>query len=96
MERGQPLPDWYENEPELEVSERFFISAFWELSSERQLGMAIGQIPGSRIAEFALRTGLDSGMIRVFHLLIRTLDSFYLKHVRAEQERERKKEPAGE
>jgi hypothetical protein len=72
-----------------DVGERFLLW-FWDLSTERQLGMMPGPIPVSRIWEFADRKGLDPDAARVFEIVIRILDNAYLERKREEFERERK------
>ena len=51
-ERGRSAPDAFYDRPELEPHLTWLWNAFWELSTERQLGMAVGPIPGSKIREY--------------------------------------------
>jgi hypothetical protein len=58
IERGRDAPPAFYDRPEIEPHLQLFWDAFWELSTERQLGNAIGPIPASRIREY-LRDELD-------------------------------------
>ena len=51
-ERGREAPDEFYEQPEIASHLTLIWSAFWELSTERQLGMPIGPIPGSKIREY--------------------------------------------
>lgn len=50
--------------------------AFWELSTERQIGMAEGPIPASAIHEEARGLSLDE--MHGFRRVIRAMDAAYL------------------
>jgi len=56
--RGREAPDEFYNRPEVASHLTLIWSAFWELGTERQLGMAVGPIPGSKIREY-LRDELE-------------------------------------
>ena len=81
------MPEWYSEEPALIRGDEFYLRAFWELSSERQFGHAIGPIPWSKIVEFGERAGLDYAMGQVFVRVIRELDEAYLEWQRTQQKR---------
>ena len=66
----------------------FYIRAFWELSSERQFGQAIGPIPWSKIISYGERQNLDDAMMDVFEFVLRELDEAYLKWQRDRQQRQ--------
>jgi len=51
-ERGREAPKAFYDRPEIEPHLTWLWNAFWELGTERQLGMAIGPIPGSKIREY--------------------------------------------
>jgi len=57
-ERGRDAPAEFYDRPEIEPHLTWLWNAFWELGSERQLGMSVGPIPGSKIREY-LRDELD-------------------------------------
>lgn len=51
-ERGRNAPDAFYDRPEVEPHLTWLWNAFWELGTERQLGMSVGPIPGSKIREY--------------------------------------------
>lgn len=68
--------------------DEFYMRAFWNLSSERQFGHAIGPIPWSKIIDYGERRNLDDTMMDVFEHVLRELDEAYLKWQRDRQKRE--------
>jgi len=50
--RGRDAPEAFYDRPEIEPHLVWLWAAFWELGTERQLGMSVGPIPGSRIREY--------------------------------------------
>lgn len=90
-ERGADLPQWFLDEPVPDDGTRFVVAAFWELTTERAIGMAMGQIPGSRIVEYAARKGLPEGMMALFTACVRACDDAYLEWVAKRRERQAKK-----
>lgn len=87
LEKGRPAPDWFYDEPLLYPGDDFFLRAFWDLSTERQLGMSVGPIPWSRIQQYGGHSSVNSDMMVVFTLVVRTMDQGYLEWVAAEQEK---------
>lgn len=75
--REQPLPAWFNDQPELFPWEEFYVKAFFDLDTERHSGMSIGPIPWSKIQEYGDRSGLDSDMMVVFTEVIRKTDTKY-------------------
>ncbi|WP_210319283.1 phage tail assembly chaperone, partial [Aureimonas glaciei] len=55
-----------------------WIDAFWELSTERQIGMGSGPIPSHAIDRWAERLGAELGMFRA---AVRAMDRVYLDHI---------------
>ena len=55
----------------------FYLRVFWELSTERQLGMAMGPIPHSKIIEYGSRRGFGPGMMRLLEGAMRAMDRVY-------------------
>ena len=53
--------------------------AFWDLSTERQLGFTVGPIPVSAIQDYASAKGLPSYMMVLFESVIRAMDKVYLE-----------------
>jgi hypothetical protein len=78
LAKGRNLPDWYLEEPVLLPGEDFYINAFWDLSTCRQIGMDSGPIPWDKIHEYGLHTGLDDDILKMFVSIIRTMDTGYL------------------
>jgi len=52
IEKGRQAPAEFYDQPLIEPHLVWLWNAFWELSTERQLGMSIGPIPGSKIREY--------------------------------------------
>jgi hypothetical protein len=77
LECEQSLPDWYLDEPELDLVGSFLMRAFWDLSTERS---QLGPIPWSKIVAYASLNGLEAGMIEPFKVVMRALDNAYLHH----------------
>ncbi len=75
--KWEGLPSWVREEPPPVPLQGFYMNAFWELSTERQIGMAMGPIPHSKILEYGERRGLGRVMMRLFVHVIRGLDRAY-------------------
>lgn len=67
--------------PALEPAWQFFWAAFWELSTERQIGMGLGPIPASALREYARHSGVFGDLLDSFTVVIRAVDAEYLKLV---------------
>lgn len=65
-----------------------YLEQFWDLSTERQVGMAVGPIPLSRAYEAAARLGLDEDNTATLVRAVRELDREYLKHVNKAKEKQ--------
>lgn len=77
---GTNIPPAYAP-PELLPGATDVYSAFWELSSDRQIGMAVGPVPWSSIDRWLRRKRVtDAADIQVFIRLIREMDEVYLGH----------------
>lgn len=87
------MPDGIIESPELDESLDFYNEAFWELSTERYIGMDFGQIQHSSIVEYARECDLDQELTFIFCTVIRQMDNFYLDFFRKKKEAERKKKP---
>lgn len=74
----QPIPDWAKNEPAIDPCERVYLDAFFDLSSCRSVGMSLGQIPWSAVADYGDRIGLVGEAHRVFVAVVRALDDAFL------------------
>jgi len=83
--RKEGLPRWYVERPPHVPGTEHFLRAFWELSSTRQFGQALGPIPWHRIVEYAHWIGLDDAMAHVLVAVVRDLDEAYLSDLRRQQ-----------
>ncbi len=63
--------------PEILEGYQPWYDAFWELGTDRSFGMAVGPIPARSIENYTY--GWDVGEAEKFRLVIRHLDSVYLK-----------------
>lgn len=81
---GKPLPAEYLARPKLSRALTFYLEAFWDMSTDRQIGMGEGPIPFSAIDRLAVRLGLDPGAFQRLKSLIRTMDHEYLR-IRAQK-----------
>lgn len=95
VERGQEPPKWFDEEPSLAPGEDFYLRAFWDLDSERQVGMSLGRIPRSKAEDYAGGKGLDSAMMDVFWVVIQRMDAEYLEWVQKEQDKKSKSSSKG-
>lgn len=75
---GRPVPEGFVNQPMIEPQNVFLWDAFWELSSERQIGMGLGQIPYRALRSFAGDHGIAGDQFDRFRSVIRQLDGEYL------------------
>lgn len=91
MERGQPPPSWVEEEPACPPPAEAFLRAFWQLSTERQIGFTIGQIPVSKIEEYGEKRGFDSVTLDILKQMVRALDTAFLEWVAKEREKDGKR-----
>lgn len=75
---GEKLPDFIRDEPELMPGLEFYLKAFWDLSTCRQMGMGLGPIPWLSIHEYGKLTCNTEESYEDFQFHIRQLDSAYL------------------
>lgn len=75
--RGQPLPDWYLDEPFVYPAEQFYFQAFNDLSTCRQIGMDLGPIPWDTAMEYAQDHGLDAIMRNIFWGILVAMDKVF-------------------
>lgn len=94
--KGRPLPQWYLDEPELMPGDVFYLEAFRSLGTERQIGVAQGPIPDSKVIEYGRRAGLDQDVIDGLLVpVVREMDTEYLKWSTEQSERESKQRSRG-
>ena len=75
---GHPVPRKIKNKPELLSGLEFYLRAFNELDSCRQIGMAQGLIPWSAINDYSLRYNLHNEDFDYFSLIIASVDREFL------------------
>lgn len=90
IEKGRPLPQWVEEAPELAPGDEFYLTAFWDLSTCRDLGWGVGPIPWRDIILYADRAGLEEDTATAFVAIIRHMDTAYLRWQEQEQKRREK------
>jgi len=79
--------------PPVTDADRWLLRAFWDLTSSRQYGQAIGGIPWRDIVAYGERSGLDGDVLSMFVRVIRSLDGEYLRW-EAEEAKKRASAPA--
>lgn len=77
--RFRAVPEWFQTRPSPNAESLFWWEAFWELSSERPVGMGIAPIPGSAIRAFIRDHDLDEDMASMLLRLVRKLDGIFMK-----------------
>lgn len=88
IRKGRELPQWYLDEPPVQLLDDFYLRCFWDLDTERYFSN--GPIPVTRIREYGYQFDLDADIINQFVDLIRTMDAAHDKWVSDEQDRQRK------
>lgn len=73
------IPQQLLDEPELHPGLGIYSKAFWELSTERQIGMGLGPIPHSAIVKYAHNYKMTDEQEGDLEYLIRKMDSRYLE-----------------
>lgn len=88
--RGQPLPEWITNAPQVPDHQAPVWAAFNTLSDSRQMGMSAGPIPLTEIeAYLRLFDITDPDDVDEYLTLIRRMDREYLKVSSEMQERKK-------
>lgn len=67
------------NAPDLSPGLELYRTAFFELSSCRSFGMAVGPIPWTAINQYCRFKEFDKDQEEIAHYLIGRMDSFYLE-----------------
>ena len=86
IRKGRSLPAWYLLWTEPLPGDDWFMGAFWDLSTERPIGMGSGPIPWSALLRYAAYAGLTPGTMLLFRTVIHAMDREYLKWQEAQQE----------
>lgn len=81
VRHGQPIPNKILNAPELTLGLHLFIDAFWELNSERSIGMGLGPIPLTSVLAYASEYDFDDDQRSDLVFFIRSLDAAFLKRM---------------
>lgn len=76
---GQPLPEKIKNKPELRTGLEIYWRAFWECSTDRDIGMAEGPIPWTAINAWGMRYGFKGECFERLVLLLKAMDSVYIE-----------------
>lgn len=71
-----------------------YLTAFHELSTCRQVGMAPGMIPWTAIDQWATTHGYDPEQRETLRYVVRKMDEVYLKHLESKREADRAKREA--
>lgn len=79
QQTGQKLPDRIANKPVLRVGLEIYWRAFWECSTDRDIGMAEGPIPWSAINAWGQRYGFTGEEFERLVLILKALDSEYIE-----------------
>lgn len=91
----RPLPEEYLQRPGIDPGLMFYLEAFWDLSTDRQITMGgEGHIPFSAIDRFGRRADLQGEAFSRFKALVRAMDREYLGHRSAARERIKKQAEA--
>lgn len=92
IEKGRSPPPWYDQMmPDIYEGDDFYLKAFNELSTCRQIGSSTGPIPWRDIVEFAQHSQLDEDLKETFIRVIREMDSGYLNWIKEKQEKDNPK-----
>ncbi len=75
-----PIPEPLDSMPELEPGLVFYWYAFWELSTDRQIGMSEGPIPWSSMHRWCQYHEILGDEFDRFVIMIKHMDAAYLKH----------------
>jgi len=60
----------------------YYLTAFWELNSDRQIGMGLGPIPFTSIDRYALRHSIAGDDFDFFQKMIRAMDRVFIEHAK--------------
>jgi len=79
---GRPIPDRIKNKPRLLPGLSFFMTSFYELQSDRPVGLGWASIPWSSLHAYAQSMQLTQTEYEDFMFLVRQLDNGYIAHMR--------------
>lgn len=75
-----PIPDKIREAPELRIGLELFLTAFFDLSSSRQVGMGIGGIPWAAVQDYCDRLGIVGEQAEDLHYHVAQLDIVWIDH----------------
>lgn len=78
--KGLPLPKELADSPVLMPGLNIFLQGFFDLSSDRQIGMGLGPIPWTVIEKYCESKGFDLEQKEAFHSHLRALDAVFLEY----------------
>lgn len=82
MRENLPLPARIQNAPELDDGLEFYLGAFFDLNSERSVGMDLGPIPWRAVHEYGQWLRLTDEELEDLHYHVKALDEAYIEHQR--------------
>lgn len=86
-----PIPESIQNAPVLLPGLEFYYAAFWNLTTDRPIGMAEGPIPWSSMQRYCAQHGVTGFDFDRFIVLMRMMDNAYGEHRESERSKSEKK-----
>lgn len=83
MRYGKPLPERIQNAPELWLGNLLFYLGFLDLTSDRQIGMAVGPLSVLSMLEYCMIMDIDGEQREDFLWLLSHLDQKYIEWSKA-------------
>ena len=83
---GQKLPKAVAEAPRLYIGLDMYLTAFFELTTDRQNGMSVGFIPWTSRLNYARLLKLNDMDTQEFIYIIGRMDSAYIKDINAEKD----------
>ena len=84
------IPQSLLDEPELMPGLHMIYNGFWNISTDRQVGMSLGPLPHTAIREYAKEYNLPEEDADDFRRLVRAMDGFYLSWIDKKREIDKK------
>ncbi len=82
-----PIPNAIKNAPALFMGLELYLLGFLDLSSSRQSGMSLGDIPWGAIQEYCDRSGLDDVQTANMHHHINQMDIAWKQYQKSKEKR---------
>ena len=79
---GQPLPEFLANKPTLKQGLHYYMRAFFDLETERNVGFVVSPIPVTKIIEYGRYLNYKEYELEEFILIMRSLDNVALAYYR--------------